>query len=110
MLSAKVLGGELAVKAEGIATDQVDWVFGRNPYAVCMFEGRGSFNPPRYHHRYDSVPKRQRGAVPGAICHGIVRKTPKEDIPRFDVIGNDQHTNEPWLPHNAYYLLVLSEG
>jgi len=110
LLAAKVLGGELAVKAEGVAADQFDWVLGRNPYAVCMFEGRGSFNPPRYHHRYDSVPGRQRGAVPGAICHGMVRKSPTEDVPRFDTSGNDYHTNEPWLPHNAYYTLVISES
>jgi len=109
LLIAKVLGGELAVRAEGIAIDQIDWVFGRNPFAVCMFEGRGSFNPPRYHHRYDSVPNRSRGAVPGAICNGIVRATPTDDVPRFDVTGNDYHTNEPWLPHNAYYVLALSE-
>jgi len=106
---AKALGGEHAVKAEGIATDQIDWVLGRNPYAVCMFEGRGSFNPPRYHHRYDSVRNRNRGAVPGAICNGIVRANPGSDVPRFDTTGNNHHTNEPWLPHNAYYLLAISE-
>jgi len=110
LLTAKALGGELAVKAEGVAADQVDWVLGRNPYAVCMFEGRGSFNPPMYYHRYNSVPKRQRGAVPGAICNGIVRRSPQEDIPRFDTTGNDYHTNEPWLPHNSYFVLVISEG
>jgi len=110
LLAAKAIGGELAVRAEGIAIDQIDWVLGRNPYAVCMFEGRGSFNPPVYHHRYDSVTKRRRGAVPGAICNGIVRKSPKEDIPRFDAIGSDNHTNEPWLPHNSYFVLAISEG
>ncbi|HUS57867.1 MAG TPA: glycoside hydrolase family 9 protein [Planctomycetota bacterium] len=110
LLLAKVLGGEVAVRAEGIAADQVDWVLGRNPYAVCMFEGRGSFNPPKYHHRYDSVPHRQRGAVPGTICGGIVRKSPAEDVPKFDTSGNDLHSNEPWLPHNAYFILAVSEA
>jgi len=109
LLVAKVLGGENAVRAEGIAADQVDWVLGRNPYAVCMLEGRGSFNPPRYYHRYDSVQYRNRGAAPGAICNGIVRKSPLEDVPRFDTTGNDSHTNEPWLPHNSYYILTISE-
>jgi hypothetical protein len=109
LLVAKALGGETAVKAEGIATDQIDWILGRNPYAVCMFEGRGSFNPPRYHHRYDSVNNRTRGAVPGAICNGIVRKSPQEDVPRFDTVGNDCHSNEAWLPHNSYFALTISE-
>jgi len=73
-----------------------------------MLEGAGRFNPPRYHHRYDSIPGHERGAVPGAVCNGIVRESVTRDAPRFDLAGNDYHSNEPWLPHNAYYLLAAS--
>jgi hypothetical protein len=48
--------------------------------------------------------------VPGAICNGIIRKSPTEDIPFFDSSSNDPHSNEPWLPHNSYFLLIVSEG
>jgi len=109
LLTAKVLGGEEAIKCEVYAIDQVDWVLGRNPFSICMFEGRGSFNPPKYHHRYDCARNRQRGAVPGAICNGIARKSPEDDVPRFDTYAADYHCAQPWLPHNAYFLLTITE-
>jgi len=94
-----------------LATRQIDWVLGRNPFAVCMMEGQGSFNPPRYHHRYLCIPGHRRGAVPGAVCNGIARRQPGPDKPLFDMSTNtipQFETNEPWLPHNATYLLAVS--
>ena len=97
------------------AADQVDWVFGKNPIGLCMFEGAGSFNPPRYHHRYDSIPGRERGAVPGAIPNGFVRSPYALDQPGFDLsrVGSERphpsyRTSEPWLVHNMWYLMALS--
>jgi hypothetical protein len=97
------------------AADQVDWVFGKNPIGLCMFEGAGSFNPPRYHHRYDSIPGHERGAVPGAIPNGFVRSAYGLDQPGFDLsrVGSERphpsyRTSEPWLVHNLFYLLALS--
>jgi len=96
-------------EARDVALAQIDWVLGRNPFGVCMFEGRGSFNPPRYHHRYDGIPGHARGAVPGTVCNGIVRESPASDRPKFDLKGKAYQSNEPWLPHNAYYLLAASQ-
>jgi len=98
-----------AAPARELAWAQINWVLGCNPFGVCMLEGAGWFNPPRYHHRYDSIPEHERGAVPGAVCNGIVRQSPERDAPRFDLVGNDYQSNEPWLPHNAYYLLAVME-
>ncbi len=94
-----------------LATKQIDWVLGRNPFGLCMMEGQGSFNPPRYHHRYLCIPGHRRGAVPGAVCNGIARRQPAPDKPLFDMRTNtipQFETNEPWLPHNATYLLAVS--
>ena len=96
------------------ASDQVDWVLGKNSISLCMFEGKGSFNPPRYHHRYDSIPGHPRGAVPGAIANGFVRSQ-FGDAPGFDLseVGSENphpsyRTSEPWLVHNLWYLMALS--
>ena len=50
-----------------------------------MFEGHGGLNPPRYHHRYNMIPGRERGAVPGAIANGMVRDMGLVDRPGFDM-------------------------
>jgi hypothetical protein len=78
-----------------------------------MFEGGGELNPPRYHHRYNMIAGRQRGAVPGAIANGMVRDMGLADRPGFDMSrgGNRPpsfRTSEPWLVHNMFYLLAAS--
>jgi endoglucanase len=100
---------------------QLDWILGLNPFALCMMEGIGTYNPPTYHHRLDAVPGNIRGAVPGTVCNGIVRTPAKDksitpDTPWFDFNhyylekgGGDYQSNEPWIPHNLYYLLAISE-
>jgi hypothetical protein len=95
------------------ATDQIDWVLGKNPLNLCMFEGHGGLNPPRYHHRYNMIAGRERGAVPGAIANGMVRDMGLADRPGFDLSrGGDRppsfRTSEPWLVHNMFYLLGAS--
>jgi hypothetical protein len=93
------------------ALSQMNWVLGTNPFDLCMFEGRGSVNPRVYHHRYDSLPGKATGAVPGCVPNGIVRLCVESDLPRFDMKTSgraDYHSNEPWLPHNAFYLLAAS--
>jgi hypothetical protein len=95
------------------ATDQIDWVMGKNPLNLCMFEGHGRLNPPRYHHRYNMIAGHERGAVPGAIPNGMVRDMGLVDRPGFDMSrgGNRApsfRTSEPWLVHNMFYLLAAS--
>lgn len=101
-------------RALAFAVDQVDWIFGKNPLHLCMFEGKGSFNPPRYHHRYNQIPGKERGAVPGAIPNGIMDDMGFADRPGFDMSRGGSRApsfrpNEPWLCHNMFYLLAACE-
>jgi hypothetical protein len=98
-------------RALAYAADQMDWVLGKNPEALCMFEGKGERNPPRYHHRYNMIPGHERGAVPGCVPNGFVRDMGLADRPGFDLSrgGNRSpsfRTSEPWLVHNLFYLLA----
>jgi len=102
-------------RARIFAADQLDWVLGKNPVGLCMFEGKGTLNPPRYHHRYNSIPGKERGAVPGTIPNGFVREMGLADRPGFDMsrLGGRSpsfRTSEPWLVHNMWYLLAISAG
>jgi hypothetical protein len=95
------------------ATDQIDWVLGKNPLGLCMFEGHGGLNPPRYHHRYNMIAGRERGAVPGAIPNGVVRDMGIADRAGFDMSraggrSPSFRTSEPWLVHNMFFLLATS--
>jgi len=103
-------------RAARYAADQLDWVFGKNPYGLCMFEGAGTVNPPRYHHRYDSIPGHETGAVPGAVPNGFVRSVRATDQPGFDLSRSRREklrvsyrTSEPWLVHNMWHLLAMAE-
>jgi hypothetical protein len=85
----------------------LDWVTGANPFGICMMYGVGIHHLARYHHRYNTIPNGKNGNVPGAICNGISRESPDNDVPFLDLIGTTWQTNEPWLPHNAFFLLTL---
>jgi endoglucanase len=99
------------VRAYDHAWDLVDWVLGRNPFGLCLMDGVGSRHTALYHHRYCAIPDHENGAVPGAVVNGIVRESVERDVPRYDLKTEGRaayQTNEPWLPHNAYYLLALT--
>lgn len=96
------------------AIDQMDWILGKNTYDLCLFEGKGARNPPRYHHRYNSIPGHERGAVPGTVPNGFVRELGMADRPGFDMSRTGGRspsfrTSEPWLVHNLFYLLAAGE-
>ncbi|MBI3119150.1 MAG: glycoside hydrolase family 9 protein, partial [Candidatus Hydrogenedentes bacterium] len=113
-LAAKVFQAdpEFSALLREHAANQVHWILGLNPLGFCMFEGKGDSFRIRYHHTYSTVPGQERGAVPGAIPNGITRDPSNYDRPWFDLrsaagspVGAE--SAEPWLPHNAYYLLML---
>lgn len=95
------------------ALDHINFVLGGNPYDLCMMEGVGTVNPPRYHHRYIKIPGRELAKVPGAIPNGFVRDMIGSDRPGFDMsLGGREYpsyrTSEPWLVHNVFYLLAIT--
>ncbi len=108
--------GALAAKLgvnEGtrLAENQIHWILGRNPFGVSLMEGVGTHFVPNYHHRYNTIPGNPRGAVPGAILNGIVRAWPHQDRPWLDMTAEpnaDYHCNEPWLPYNNRWMMLLS--
>jgi hypothetical protein len=104
---------EFAARLRDHAANQVHWILGMNPLSLCMFEGKGDSRRIRYHHTYSTIPGHERGAVPGAIPNGITREPGTSDRPWFDLRSTPgsppgAESAEPWLPHNAYYLLMLS--
>jgi hypothetical protein len=97
------------IRARWWAAGCLDWVLGMNPFGVCLMNEAGTLHLKRYHHRYDQIPNGKDGNIPGAIANGIVRQSSDLDLPYLDLEGNWWRTNEPWLPHNAYFLLALAE-
>ena len=100
-------------RAWGYAADQLDWILGKNPYALCMMVGAGSINPPRLHTRYDSIPGHESGTIPGAIANGFVRDVGGYDRPGFDLGRTGRphpsyRTSEPWLVHNILHLIAVT--
>jgi hypothetical protein len=106
------LAAKLGVAAgRRLAENQVHWILGRNPFGVSLMEGVGVSFVPNYHHRYNSIPGNPRGAVPGALLNGIIRAWPHQDRPWLDLTPEpnaDYHSNEPWLPHNNRWLILMS--
>jgi hypothetical protein len=114
-LSAAVFKDDpaMAVRLQSCAANQVHWILGMNPMDLCMFEGKGTSEHIYYHHLYAEIPGHERGAVPGAIPNGIIRPPDNSDRPWFDLRTGPgslpgAESAEPWLPHNACYLLMLS--
>jgi len=108
-LTYQVIGDESALV---YGLDQVDWVLGVNPFGVSMMQGQGSRNVPAGHHGYSTIPGRSSGLPPGSVLNGIVRFDARTDLPLLDLVEQGiarYQTNEPWLPHNAYYLLAMTE-
>ena len=104
---------ELAARLRAHAANQVHWILGMNPLDLCMFEGKGTSKRIYYHHLYAEIPGHERGAVPGAIPNGITRPPDNSDRPWFDLRTGPgslpgAESTEPWLPHNAHYVLMLS--
>lgn len=106
------LAAKLGISAgRRLAENQVHWILGRNPFDVSLMEGVGSRFVPNYHHRYNAIPGNPRGAVPGALLNGIIRAWPHQDRPWLDLTPEpnaDYHCNEPWLPYNNRWMILMS--
>lgn len=95
------------------ALNQLDFILGKNTYDLCMMEGIGTSNLPRYHHRYGTIPGHETGAVRGAVPNGFVRDIAANDRPGADLSTGGRpypsyRTNEPWLIHNVFEALAVT--
>lgn len=99
------------------ATDQLDWILGKNPYATCMMYGKGTKNPKKYDGQSD-----YDATLEGGIANGITGKNQDgSGIAWTDdgvgAVGFDSEKeswqvwrwDEQWLPHSTWYLMALVE-
>ena len=99
------------------ATDQLDWILGKNPYGTCMMYGKGIKNPEKYdgQSNYDAT-------LEGGIANGITGRSQDGSGIAWDddgvgVVGFDPQKEawnnwrwiEQWLPHSTWYLMALVE-
>jgi hypothetical protein len=90
----------------GMASAQLDWILGKNPFAITMMYGFGKTNYPQYN---SSKPKPN---IKGGICNGITAKDGNETALEWKPYADNNWENwrwiEQWLPHNAWYLIAIS--
>lgn len=105
LLAARVVPPGRREALRRYAVDQVDWVLGRNPFDVCMLQGRGR-NAPDYLPGFPNAP--------GGICNGVTSGFEDErDVaflpPPHDADpSHNWRWSEQWLPHDAWMLLALA--
>lgn len=87
------------------ATDQLDWVLGKNPFDVSFVDGLGRNNPPPY-----PGGKPQGGHLRGGIVNGVTGLS--EDGSGIQWVaegsGENWRWNEQWIPHAAWYLVAIT--
>ena len=115
--AARSLDENVADSVQKYATDQLDWILGKNPYATCMMYGKGTKNPQKYDGQstYDAT-------LEGGIANGISGKN--EDgsgiawtddgvgAVGFDALKEAWQVwrwDEQWLPHSTWYLMAVVE-
>ena len=117
MFAARALNESVADSVQKYATDQLDWILGKNPYATCMMYGKGTKNPKKYDGQSD-----YDATLEGGIANGITGKNQDgSGIAWTDdgvaAVGFDSmkeswqvwRWDEQWLPHSTWYLMALVE-
>ena len=89
-----------------LATSQLDWILGKNPFDLCMLYGFGLNNYIDYPSSAGKL------NIVGGICNGISAGLVDEDSLTFQPYADDAWQNwrwiEQWLPHDAWYMLAIS--
>lgn len=98
------------------ATDQLDWILGKNPYATCMMYKKGL----KYPKIYDGQSEHD-ATLEGGIANGITGKNTDGSGIAWDDDGvgavgfdpekeawNNWRWIEQWLPHSTWYLMALA--
>jgi len=117
MFAARALNESVADSVQKYATDQLDWILGKNPYATCMMYGKGTNNPKKYDGQSD-----YDATLEGGIANGITGKNQDgSGIAWTDdgvaAVGFDSmkeswqvwRWDEQWLPHSTWYLMAIVE-
>lgn len=89
-----------------LATRQLDWVLGSNPYSMCFMYGFGVNNVPYMASLYG------HGSERGGISNGITGKDGQADGSGIDfkqeAAGNEWRWTEQWIPHAAWFLQAVT--
>ncbi|MCG8580363.1 MAG: glycoside hydrolase family 9 protein [Bacteroidales bacterium] len=108
MLKAQeVLDAETKVLAANYAYNQINWVFGLNPYNVCMLHGAGRNNPD-----YKEGGKSMNYI--GGICNGITAGFDDEADIAFRPLPYDNDPaqrwrwSEQWLQHGGWMIPAIA--
>ncbi|WP_295802044.1 glycoside hydrolase family 9 protein [Mucilaginibacter sp.] len=114
LATAALVGGKLvyndnkAVKDSlaVFASQQVSWILGCNPYAMCFMYGFGKNNVPYMHSNFG------HGSERGGISNGITGKKENGDGSGIDYKtednGNEWRWTEQWIPHAAWLLQAIA--
>lgn len=117
---------ELKAPLVSLASDQLAWILGRNPFDVSFMDGVGRNNPPAY-----SARKPGHTHLAGGIANGITGQfggkysdesgrefyrgdgkglswNPREANPPMAAAWENWRWVEQWLPHTTWYLLAIS--
>ncbi|MDB5105417.1 MAG: glycosyl transferase [Fibrobacteres bacterium] len=115
LATAAILGGRLVYPADNAwglkdslaeyAVNQVSWVLGQNPYAICFMYGFGKTYPP--------ITKSYFGhqSGKGGISNGITGKVGAPDgvgIDYYPPGSDDWRFTEQWIPHAVRMLAATA--
>jgi len=88
------------------ASQQIDWIMGKNPYSICFMYGFGKNNVPYMQSNFG------HGSEKGGISNGITGKDGNGDGRGIDFKttdnGNEWRWTEQWIPHAAWFLQALA--
>ncbi|SKB92178.1 glycoside hydrolase family 9 protein [Daejeonella lutea] len=116
LATAALVGGRLVYPAQGnwgvkaplaeYASQQLSWVLGSNPYAMCFMYGFGKNNVPYMAALFG------HGSQAGGISNGITGKDGNGDGSGIDfklhADGNEWRWTEQWIPHAAWFLQAIA--
>ncbi len=120
-LAAAALVGGRALGADGcslgttrelsrFATNQLDWILGKNPYDVSFMAGHGRNNPPTYCSSKDLY----HGHHDGGISNGITGAEVDGGGIQWMTVATGEDCwmqwrwVEQWLPHATWYLMAIT--
>jgi hypothetical protein len=100
---------EFQKQLRALATSQLNWILGLNPFDSSMMNGVGRNNP-----QYLFFDSWEFTNAPGGISNGITAGFKDEDGIDYNLTykqtgaDNDWRWQEQWLPHAAWYILAVS--
>lgn len=121
LASAMFLAGRMALPEEssalGIpdslvayASNQLDWILGKNPKSMSFFEGLGEVNSPAYFNAYQKA-----GQLVGGIANGITGVQTdgtgiqfRSGTEFYRETWQGWRWEEQWLPHSTWFLMAIA--